>query len=89
MPIVAFTPALQRFLPVTTMRVQGTTVREALDAVFVVRSTLRGYLLDDQGALRRHVNVFVNGELVRDRAALSDQVGDGDEIYVFQALTGG
>ncbi len=44
---------------------------------------------DDQGALRRQVNVFVNGELVRDRARLSDPVGANDDIYVFQALTGG
>ena len=89
MPTVAFTPALRRFVPIATMRVDGATVCEALAAVFARQPTLRGYLLDDQGALRRHVNVFVNGDLVRDRASLGDPVGCDDEIYVFQALTGG
>lgn len=89
MPTVAFTSALQRFLPVPATQVAGTTVQDALAVVFAARPALRSYILDDQGRLRRHVNVFVNGELVRDRAQLSDPVGSDDEIYVFQALTGG
>jgi sulfur carrier protein ThiS len=88
-PTVCFTPALQRFLPAPSAEVGGATVRQALAAVFEQRPALRGYLLDDQGVLRRHVNVFVNGEAVRDRARLSDAVKPEDEIYVFQALTGG
>jgi molybdopterin synthase sulfur carrier subunit len=89
MPTVSFTSALQRFLPVPPTQVDCATVSEALAVVFASRPTLRGYVLDDQGALRRHVNVFVNGELVRDRARLSDTVDANDDIYVFQALTGG
>ena len=89
MPTVSFTSALQRFLPVPPTQVEAITVSEALAVVFTSRPVLRGYVLDDQGVLRRHVNVFVNGELVRDRARLSDPVGANDEIYVFQALTGG
>ena len=89
MPTVAFTSALQRFLPVPATQVAGRTVHDALAIVFASRPALRGYILDDQGVLRRHVNVFVNGELVRDRVRLTDPVKDEDEIYVFQALTGG
>jgi sulfur-carrier protein len=89
MPTVSFTPALQRFLPVPAARVEGVTVGEALAAVFASQPALRGYVLDDQGALRRHVAVYVNGEPVRDRARITDPVGAGDEIYVFQALSGG
>ena len=48
-----------------------------------------GYVLDDQGALRRHVAVYIGGEAVRDRVKLSDPIGPEDDIYVFQALTGG
>jgi molybdopterin synthase sulfur carrier subunit len=61
----------------------------ALAAVFATRPTLRGYVLDDQGALRRHVAIYVNGEAVRDRVGLSDAVTPRDEIHVFQALSGG
>ncbi|MCC7271904.1 MAG: MoaD/ThiS family protein [Alphaproteobacteria bacterium] len=89
MPTIAFTRALERFLPAPTVEVSGTTLGEALAAVFAERPALRGYVLDDQGALRRHVAVFVNGELVRDRTGLSDPVGARDEIHVFQALSGG
>ncbi len=86
---VSFTPALQRFLRAPDTEVDGATVGEALAHVFAVRPALRGYVLDDQGALRRHVALYVNGGLVRDRIGLSDPLGPDDEIYVFQALTGG
>lgn len=89
MPTISFTPALQRFLRVPAAQVEAATVGAALAVVFAERPALRGYVLDDQGALRRHVNVYVNGELVRDRAGLTDPVGLQDDIYVFQALTGG
>jgi sulfur-carrier protein len=89
MPIVTFTSALRRFLEAPPAEVAGGTVGEALAAVFAERPALRGYVLDDQGAVRRHVAVYVNGTAVRDRAKLSDPVGPKDEIYVFQALTGG
>jgi len=88
-PRVSFTSALQRFLAVPPMRVEGATVGEALDAVFAERPALRGYVLDDQGAVRRHVAVYVGGDPVRDRTRLSDPVAADAEIYVLQALTGG
>ena len=89
MPTIAFTSALQRFLPAPTAEVDGATVGDALAKVFAGRPQLRGYVLDDQGALRRHVAVYVNGQPVRDRTRLSDPVGPRDEIYVLQALSGG
>ncbi len=89
MPTVCFTAALQRFLPAASAQVQATTVAEALAAVFSEQPRLRGYVLDDQGALRRHVAAYVNGQPVHDRRRLSDPVGAHDEVYVFQALTGG
>ena len=89
MPTVSFTRALERFLPAPSATVEGATVGAALAAVFASRPTLRGYVLDDQGILRRHVAVYVNGRLVDDRVGLTDPVGPRDEIYVFQALSGG
>jgi molybdopterin synthase sulfur carrier subunit len=89
MGTVRFTSALQRFLDAPPAQVTGATVGEALAAVFEARPALRGYVLDDQGAVRRHVAIYVKGEAVRDRIKLSDPIGPDDEIYVFQALTGG
>jgi molybdopterin converting factor small subunit len=89
MPTVSFTSALQRFLPTPSAQVAGSTVGDALAAVFASHPALRGYVLDDQGALRRHVAVYLNGELVKDPIKLSDPVAERDEIYVLQALSGG
>ncbi len=89
MPKVLFTSALQRFVEAPPAEVEGATVGEALAAVFAARPQLRGYVLDDQGAVRRHVAVYVNGRPLRDRQGLGDAVSPRDEIYVFQALSGG
>ena len=89
MPTVSFTPALKRFLRAPSAAVDGATLGEALAVVFAAHPALRGYVLDDQGALRRHVAVYVNGQPASDRQHLGDAVESGDEIYVFQALSGG
>ena len=89
MPIVSFTNQLQRFVAAPPAEVDGATVGEALAAVFAQRPGLRGYVLDDQGAVRRHVAIYIGGEPLRDRIGISDPVGPGDSIYVLQALTGG
>ncbi len=89
MPTVSFTRALERFLAAPSAEVQGATLGDALAAMFASRPALRGYVLDDQGALRRHVVVYVNGRPASDRVRLTDPVGPRDEIYVIQALSGG
>jgi molybdopterin converting factor small subunit len=86
---VRFTANLDRHIETPAVEVAAGTLREALDAVFESNPTLRGYILDDQGRLRRHVMVFVGGEQARDRSGLSDIVPPGTEIFVMQALSGG
>lgn len=89
MPIVSFTRALERFVAAPSIEVEGTTLREVLEGVFARHPALRGYVLDDQSALRRHVVAYVNGQPASDRIRLSDPVAPRDEIYVIQALSGG
>lgn len=89
MPKVTFTCALQRFLPVPSAQVEGATIAEALAGVFAENPLLRGYVLDDQGALRRHVVVYVKGGAAVGRVKLGDPVAASDEVFVFQALSGG
>ena len=86
---VSFTGNLKRHLACPPATVQASTVREALDAVFAINPPLRSYILDDQGRLRRHVNIFVNETMISDRLRQSDAIGATDEIYVLQALSGG
>ena len=89
MPRVAFTPNLQRHVDCAPGQTSGATVGEALEAVFVENPTVRRYVLDDQGTVRTHMVIFVNGRQIHDRTRLSDRVNDDDEIYVMQALSGG
>ena len=86
---LSFGSALQRHVPCPPLAVEAGTVREALERAFAREPRLRGYLLDDQGALRRHMAVFVNGRAVQDRRGLSDTLPGDGEIAVIQALSGG
>lgn len=89
MPTVFFTSQLARFVDAPTTTVSGATLRDVLENVFQGHPQLRGYILDDQGAIRRHVAVFVDGVQVRDRSSLEDKLSIDSEIHVFQALSGG
>jgi molybdopterin synthase sulfur carrier subunit len=86
---VVFTSHITRHVRVPDCDVEGGTLREALEKVFAQHGAVRGYVVDDQGHLRKHVTVFVDGQRVRDREGLSDPVAPQSEIHVFQALTGG
>jgi hypothetical protein len=86
---VVFTPNVQRHVGCPAAEAAGTTVREVLERVFADNPQARGYVLDDQSALRRHMTIFVDGQMVRDRSRLADAVTDTSTIYVFQALSGG
>ena len=89
MPTVTFTPNIQRHVSCPPSGVDGQTVRQALEAVFQKNPQARGYVLDDQGAVRAHMVVFVDGQQIRDRRNLTDPVRKNGEIYVAQALSGG
>ena len=89
MPRVFFTPNLKRHIGDRNGASPGSTVAKVLDAHFAGQPLARSYVLDDQGALRRHMNIMVCGQPIRDRIELSDPVPEDGEIYVLQALSGG
>jgi molybdopterin converting factor small subunit len=89
MPHVVFTSNLQRHAACPEQDVDGATVGEALDKAFAQAPTLRGYVLDEQGHVRRHVAIYVDGRRIADRERLSDAVKASSEICVLQALSGG
>ncbi|MCO6479256.1 MAG: MoaD/ThiS family protein [Phaeodactylibacter sp.] len=90
MATVRFTTALQRFFPtLKEQEVAGGTVAEVLEEVEARYPGIKDYVVDEQGRLRQHVNIFLSGELIDDKETLQDKVGEKDEVYVFQALSGG
>jgi molybdopterin converting factor small subunit len=65
--------------------VEAATVRDALRALERAQPELRGWILDERGVVRRHINVFVNGEPGSEETAL----GGDDRIDVLPAISGG
>lgn len=86
---VTFTANLDRHVSCPRTEVAAETVAEALRQVFADQPGLESYILDDQGRVRKHVVIFVDGDLIEDRVRLSDRLSGNAEIYVAQALSGG
>ena len=67
------------------VEVGGATILEVLRGLETRHPALRGWILDERGHLRQHVNLFVE----RDRVSIDRSVDDDDEIFVLQAISGG
>ncbi|MFO1498323.1 MAG: MoaD/ThiS family protein [Verrucomicrobiota bacterium] len=89
MPQVRFTQNIQRHVACPPRVVEGVSVRQVLEAYFRENPPARGYVLDDQGALRRHMALFIDGQPVLDRKGLADSVPAEGVVDVVQALSGG
>ncbi len=91
MPTIKFTRHLVRFFPDLghTTAVSGQTVAEIIAALDEKHPGLAAYIVNERGALRRHVNIFIGQDLIRDREQLGDAVAEDDQVYIFQALSGG
>ncbi|OEK04568.1 MoaD/ThiS family protein [Roseivirga misakiensis] len=90
MATVKFTSNLKRFYPeLVPLKVQGGTVASALSEVEAKFAGIKGYILDDNGRVREHVNLYIGGDLITDRETLSDKLSAGDELYIMQAISGG
>lgn len=90
MPTVKFTYALKRFFPgLKDIPADGNSFTEIFREIDTRYPGLSGYVLDEHGSLRRHVNIFIDGKMINDRKTLSDPFAVGSEIYIMQALSGG
>lgn len=87
---VRFTSALNRFFPdLSELDIDGSTVWDTLEKIEQSHPGILTYLTEENGQLRKHVNIFLRGELIRDRRTLKDAVDEKDELLIFQALSGG
>ncbi|KVF28917.1 thiamine biosynthesis protein ThiS [Burkholderia vietnamiensis] len=84
-----FAASIQRHVEMPERDIDARTLRDALETAFAAQPRLRGYIVDDQGALRKHLSAFIDGHPVRDRQHLSDTLDDASRVYVVQALSGG
>ena len=90
MPTVRFTYALKRFFPgLKDLAAGGDSFPEIFGEIEKKYPGLTAYVLDEQGSLRKHVNIFIDGKMILDRKSLSDPFAGASEIYIMQALSGG
>ena len=86
MPVVRLRPPLSVLADgQTELRLEGRTVGEVLAALERAHPTTIGWILDERGRIRRHVNVFVNKE----RGERETAVGPDDRVQVLPAISGG
>ncbi|MEO8121319.1 MAG: MoaD/ThiS family protein [Rhodoferax sp.] len=89
MVTVEFAASLRRHVDCAPQSVAPGTLREVLESALRAAPKLAHYVFDDQRAVRKHVAVFVNGQMVPERIQLTQRLGAGDRVLVVQALTGG
>ena len=89
MPSVRFTRNIQRHVECPTLDVPGATLGEVLNAYFATNERARGYVLEDDGKLRKHMAVFIDGQQIEDRDRLTDSVASNAIVDVVQSLSGG
>lgn len=70
-------------------QLEGATVQEVLDSLFERFGELRGRISDEDGGLRRFVNVYLSGEDIRFLEGLQTPVADGAELTILPAVAGG
>jgi sulfur-carrier protein len=86
---VTFAASLQRHIHCPVQNVAPANIREVLKAALVAAPDLTHYIFDDQACIRKHVAVFINRDMLQNRADLSQTLKAGDQVLVVQALTGG
>lgn len=89
MAVIRFTSHLARHRATPMMEADGATVAEVMAAALQDDPLLAAYVQDEQGRLRKHVNIYLDGALITDRLKLSDPVRSNSELYILQALSGG
>lgn len=91
MQTVKFTQALKRFYPdLGDLEMNAESLAELINEIDRQFQGMKSYIVDDQGILRQHVNIFVDGKMIEDREGLSDSISEEDcEIFIMQALSGG
>ncbi len=86
---INFTSNLRRHVDCPSLDVNANALHEALKQAFVKNERLKTYVLDDQGHLRKHMRILIDGQAINDLENFNDAVRPNSEIWVMQALSGG
>ena len=83
--VILSASAQQQVGALSTVVVAGDTAGAIIRALEASYPALRGWIVDERGALRRHVKLFLGGMAV----SLDEPVGPNDELYIVAAISGG
>ncbi len=86
---INFTSNLRRHVDSPAVDVVATQLHQALQQAFAKNERLKTYVLDDQGHLRKHMRILIDGQAIVDLQKFTDAVKPDSEIWVMQALSGG
>ena len=90
MPKVKFTSALNRFFPdLKAIDVEADSIIETIEQIEQAYPGMKSFILEDSGQIRKHVNIFIGDQLIQSKSLLDYKIDDAEEIYIFQALSGG
>ncbi len=85
---VVLTANLQKYYPEREFQTEAANIREILAKMDHARPGFTGYVLEDDSTVRKHVNIFLNGQLLP-KGAVHTAVKNGDTVHIMQALSGG
>lgn len=85
---VTLTANLQKYFPVRELELEASSVIELLRKMDERRPQFSHYILEDDSRVRKHVNIFVDGDLL-DKANLKQRLEKSSHVHIMQALSGG
>jgi sulfur-carrier protein len=86
---VHFTAWLRAWAPAEPVHAPGATVGEVLASLFEQQPQVKNYVVDERGALRKHVCIFADGQRLPRDATMGHPIVANSKLYVMQALSGG
>ena len=90
MPTVRFPAVMKYYLNnQTEFFVPASTVQEVVDQVIKEYPPIKFHLVDAEGKLRKHFNVFVNGTHIRDLNGMDTRLGEVDKVILMASAAGG
>ena len=86
---VILTANLQAYYPEPKFELEVSNLRDILKKMDERRPRFSHYVLEDDGSIRKHVNIFINGDIIRDKSTVDVKLAPGTQIHIMQALSGG
>lgn len=86
---VVLTANLQKYFPESKFETEANSLKDLLRKMDERRPLFSTYIIEDNGSIRKHVNIFIDGEVLSDKSHTDVQLKSGSQVHIMQALSGG